>query len=78
MAHSHPQQVHGHGVAQQQGEAEQDPGEVGSVEGEETKEVHPDVGISPGPDVDQHYCEGLTPHKISQSDHSPPPYLAQK
>ena len=59
VTHGHPQQVHGDGVAEDEGEAEQDPGQVGGVEGEEAEEVHPDVRIPPGPDVDQHYREGL-------------------
>ena len=54
VANSHPQEVHRDGVAEEQGESQQDPGEVRRVKCQEAKEIHSDIRISSGPNVHQH------------------------
>ena len=55
-----PYQVHRDGVPDEERESKQDPGQVGSLEGDQSKEVHPDKWVPPGPDVHQHNGESLT------------------
>jgi len=73
VAHSHSEQVYRNTIAQQQGEAKENPGQVGRVEGQQTEEVHSDVRIPPCPDINQHYCEGLPQeekvHEECKGDH---------
>lgn len=53
------EKIHNDGVAQQKRESHQHPGQEGRLEVEQAKEIHPDVGVPPAPDVHQHDGEGL-------------------
>lgn len=66
------QKIHNDGVAQKEGKAHKHPGKEGGLEIQQTEEIHPNIGVSPAPNIHQHDCEGLTQeHKADKN----PKYL---
>lgn len=62
-------EIHHYRTTKEHRYEDQYPGEVRGLEGEEPKEVIPDIRVSPAPDVDNHGCESFTEkyHTHSQS-----------
>lgn len=61
-------QIHYDWPSKQHRYEDQDPGKVGSLELKQSKEVIPDIRVSPAPDVDQHGGESL-PKKYHTNCH---------
>lgn len=64
MTHNHAYDVNNDGIAKEEREAQEHPGQVRRLEVDQAKEVEPEVRVASAPNVHQHRGEGMPQEEL--------------